>query len=47
MQNGVWIRPLGDVIIVMPPLIATEAELELLASVVTEAIKAETMDLTE
>lgn len=47
VQNGVWIRPLGDVIIVMPPLIATEAELELLASVVTEAIKAETMDIKE
>ncbi|MCP4854557.1 MAG: aspartate aminotransferase family protein, partial [Fuerstiella sp.] len=33
VRNGVWIRPLGDVIILMPPLIATEAELDMLATV--------------
>ena len=47
VRNGVWIRPLGDVIILMPPLIATEAELEILATVVTKSIKAETANLIE
>lgn len=47
VRNGVWIRPLGDVIILMPPLIATEAELDMLATVVTESIKAETANLIE
>lgn len=45
VRDGVWIRPLGDVIILMPPLIATEAELEMLATVTTESIKAEMTDL--
>ena len=47
VQNGVWIRPLGDVIILMPPLIATESELDMLATVVAESIKTETMGLIE
>ncbi len=47
VQNGVWIRPLGDVIILMPPLIATESELDMLATVVAESINAETMVLVE
>ena len=47
VRNGVWIRPLGDVIILMPPLIATEAELEMLATVTTESIKAEMTDLID
>ena len=47
VQNGVWIRPLGDVIILMPPLIATETELDMLATVVVESIKAETAGLTK
>ena len=47
VRNGVWIRPLGDVIILMPPLIATETELDMLATVVVESIKAETAGLTK
>ena len=47
VRNGVWIRPLGDVIILMPPLIATEAELDILATVVSDSIKAETANLIE
>jgi adenosylmethionine-8-amino-7-oxononanoate aminotransferase len=38
---------LGDVIILMPPLIATESELDMLATVVAESINAETMVLVE
>jgi len=47
VRNGVWIRPLGDVIILMPPLIATESELDMLATVVAEAINTETTGLIE
>jgi adenosylmethionine-8-amino-7-oxononanoate transaminase len=39
--SGVWLRPLGDVIVVMPPLSITEAELQLLARVLAESIDAE------
>jgi adenosylmethionine-8-amino-7-oxononanoate aminotransferase len=38
--RGVWLRPLADVIVVMPPLIINEAEIELLARVLREAIDA-------
>lgn len=38
--QGVWLRPLGDVIVVMPPLCITDAELELLARVLTQSIDA-------
>lgn len=41
LELGVWIRPLGDVIILMPPLTATDDELGWLASVVSEAIESE------
>jgi adenosylmethionine-8-amino-7-oxononanoate aminotransferase len=37
---GVWLRPLGDVIVVLPPLSITDAELDLLARVVRESIDA-------
>lgn len=37
-DRGVWLRPLGDTVIVMPPLTLTEAETELLASALTEAV---------
>ena len=47
VRNGVWIRPLSDVIILMPPLVATEAELDMLATVVAESIKAETANLVD
>jgi adenosylmethionine-8-amino-7-oxononanoate aminotransferase len=38
--SGVWLRPLGDVIVVMPPLSATEAEIDLLTRVLVESIEA-------
>ncbi|BBO33576.1 adenosylmethionine--8-amino-7-oxononanoate transaminase [Lacipirellula parvula] len=38
--QGVWLRPLGDVIVVMPPLSISDAELELLVSVLTQSIDA-------
>jgi adenosylmethionine-8-amino-7-oxononanoate aminotransferase len=38
--QGVWLRPLGDVIVVMPPLSINDAELELLARVLRESIDA-------
>jgi adenosylmethionine-8-amino-7-oxononanoate aminotransferase len=39
--HGVWLRPLGDVIVVMPPLSIADVELELLGRVLTESIDAE------
>jgi adenosylmethionine-8-amino-7-oxononanoate aminotransferase len=39
-SQGVWLRPLGDVIVVMPPLAITDGELELLARVLAESIDA-------
>ncbi len=38
IDRGVWIRPLGDVVIVMPPLVATDSQLDELADVVSDAI---------
>lgn len=39
VENGVWVRPLGDVVILMPPLVASEQELDLLADTVIHAIE--------
>ena len=44
LEQGVWIRPLGDVIILMPPPVATEQELDTMVSVVGNAIR-KTMEL--
>lgn len=41
--KGVWIRPLGDVIILMPPLVSSDDEIDQLADVVCDAIS-ETMN---
>ena len=38
--QGVWLRPLGNVIVVMPPLSINDAELELLGRVLRESIDA-------
>ncbi|MEW6572071.1 MAG: adenosylmethionine--8-amino-7-oxononanoate transaminase [Bacillota bacterium] len=38
-EKGVIIRPLGDVIVLMPPLVIPEAELERLCAVVVESIR--------
>ena len=39
--QGVWLRPLGDVVVVMPPLSINDAELSLLSQVLLESINAE------
>ena len=41
-KRGVIIRPLGDVLIIMPPLSITEGELEELVAVIYESIKTAT-----
>ena len=38
---GVWLRPLGDVVVVLPPLAISDAEIALLADVLRAAIDAE------
>lgn len=38
--QGVWLRPLGDVIVVMPPLSISDVELDLLVRVLRESIDA-------
>lgn len=38
MQHGVWIRPLGNVVVLMPPLAITLAQLDRIANVVYDAI---------
>jgi len=38
--NGVWLRPLGDVMVVLPPLCIDQAELALLGRVLVESIDA-------
>jgi adenosylmethionine-8-amino-7-oxononanoate transaminase len=45
-NNGVWLRPLGDVVVVMPPLVVSDAELELLGRVLLESIDAACGDRT-
>jgi adenosylmethionine-8-amino-7-oxononanoate aminotransferase len=37
-ENGVLIRPLGDVVVLMPPLAIGDADLDLLGSVVVDAV---------
>jgi adenosylmethionine-8-amino-7-oxononanoate aminotransferase len=37
-RRGVWLRPLGDTVILMPPLALGEAETELLTTAVIEAV---------
>ena len=39
-RRGVWVRPLGDVVVLMPPLTIGEDDLALLCSVVDESIRA-------
>jgi adenosylmethionine-8-amino-7-oxononanoate aminotransferase len=39
-QRGVIVRPLGDVVVLMPPLAISKADLARLVGVVAESIKA-------
>jgi len=39
-SSGVWLRPLGDVVVIMPPLAISDAELELLGNVLVDSIDA-------
>ena len=38
-RRGVWVRPLGDVVVLMPPLAIGDDDLELLCGVVDESIR--------
>lgn len=38
-ERGVWLRPLGDVIVIMPPLAISESEIDLLGRVLKEAVE--------
>ncbi len=39
-RRGVWVRPLGDVVVLMPPLVIGDDDIALLCSVVDESIRA-------
>lgn len=41
LEHGVWIRPLGDVVILMPPLAISADELDRLADVAVQSIESE------
>ncbi len=47
VDEGVWVRPLGDVIVLMPPLCVSDQQLDQLADVVIDAIKSETHALSD
>jgi adenosylmethionine-8-amino-7-oxononanoate aminotransferase len=38
-QRGVWLRPLGDVVVVMPPLATTSEQFELLGQVLSDSVE--------
>jgi len=46
LERGVWIRPLGDVIVVLPPLAITSRELSRLLSVIRWAIEKNLIEST-
>ena len=39
-RRGVWVRPLGDVVVLMPPLAIGDEDLETLCGVVSESVRA-------
>ena len=45
-SKGVFLRPLGDVIVLMPPLSITEGEIDLLVAAVSHGIRTECGDAT-
>jgi len=38
-RRGVWVRPLGDVVVLMPPLAIGEADLQTLCAVVEDSVR--------
>ena len=46
IDRGVWIRPLSDVIILMPPLVSCDQELDTLADVIIESIESTCEEVT-
>ncbi|MFG0261430.1 MAG: aspartate aminotransferase family protein, partial [Novipirellula sp. JB048] len=44
-ELGVWVRPLGDVVVLMPPLVASDEELQFLGATVSQAIEEVLADL--
>ncbi len=42
IKRGIWVRPLGDVMVIMPPLIITEKELNYFLDCMIDSIKAVT-----
>lgn len=42
LQHGVWLRPLSDVLVIMPPLVINDRELDFLGSVLEASIDAAT-----
>ncbi len=42
LKRGIWVRPLGDVMVIMPPLVIKEEELEYFLDSLKESIKAVT-----
>jgi adenosylmethionine-8-amino-7-oxononanoate aminotransferase len=38
-RRGVWVRPLGDVVVLMPPLAIGDEDLETLCAAVGESIR--------
>jgi adenosylmethionine-8-amino-7-oxononanoate aminotransferase len=38
LKRGIWIRPLGDVMVIMPPLSTTEEELNYFLDSLKESI---------
>ncbi len=47
LNRGVWLRPLGDVLVIMPPLSITAEELQLLGNVLLESIDTVTTAVAE
>jgi adenosylmethionine-8-amino-7-oxononanoate aminotransferase len=39
VERGVWLRPFGDIVYLMPPLIATPEEVATLTGAIVEVLK--------
>jgi len=46
LRRGVWLRPLGDVLVVMPPLSITASELDILGETLLQSIDTVTTELS-